>query len=169
MEIQWEQRKKNKEVGTIACHNNAGKNVPLLSGDEGQRLAIFDEADAFNDILMSGDADHGLCCVVAKVEKDGATFVEKNKEIISQINKLWLKSLEDRSHVSAEVAVKTFIDGVIKLLVRLDVSDIDIPRLVDYIRFSEGTDDESTFQQSINLAAGFVLCKDSPTLRMWIG
>ena len=163
VKIQTEQRTKNKEVGKVVSHGNAGKRVPLLSGDEDQRLKIFEEADVIKGILKSGDADHELCCVVTEAEKDGATFFENNKAIISQINKLWLKSLEDRSSISAEEVVETFIDEVTKLLVRLDVSDIDIPRLIDYSRFSAGTDEDCKSQQSINMAAGFVLCKDSPT------
>ena len=161
VEIQWAQRAQNRDVSKVVSHNNAGIRVPLLSGDEDQRLKIFDVADVINVILKSEDADNELCRTVTEAEKDGVTFFENNKAIISRINKLWLKSLEDRSRISAEEVVKTFIDGVIKLLVLLDVSDIDIPRLVDYSRFSQGTNEESMYQQSINMAAGYVLCEDS--------
>ena len=75
-----------------------------------------------------------------------------------------MKSLEDRNNnVSAEEAVKTYIGGVKKNIGNLvDVSDL--PRLVDYSRFS-ASNDESKYQQSINMAAGFVLCEDPSTLR----
>ena len=164
VEIQTEQRTKNRVLGKVVSHKNAGENVPLQSGDEDQRLEIFDEADVINGFLKFGNADNELCCVVTNAEKDGATFYENNEPIIDHNNDLWLKSLEDRNNdVSAEEAVKTYIGGVKKNIGNLvDVSDL--PRLVDYSRFS-GLNDESKFQQSINMAAGFVLCEDPPTLR----
>lgn len=112
---------------------------------------------------MKRDASSELCQVVDKAEKDGATFYDNNEPIIDHNNDLWLKSLEDRiNDVSAEEAVKTYIGGVKKNIGNLvDVSDL--PRLIDYSRFS--TAKVSKYQQSINMAAGFVLCKDSHTLR----
>jgi len=166
VEIQWQQRAKNRDVSKVASQKNAGRNVSPLSGNKNQRKTILDEAKLIKAILVKGGADDELCQAVDKAEKDGATFYENNEPIIDHNNDLWLKSLEDRKNdVSAEEAVETYINEV---ELDLNVGFNGIPSHLDYLRFSNGTDEDSKNQQSLNLAVGKVLCGDSLTLRRMI-